>query len=124
MTILNTRKYKPVLRNFQAELSSAMDIWWGICVLFMSLAILEYAYLLRARLSIGTVPAKCTVKRIGTIDANNAKKRGIILRSEQDYKNWCRRMDGKTMVALLVGFLGTVALYGVVSLCSADSNKF
>ena len=99
-----------------------MDVWWGICVLFMSMAILEYAYLLRKRMSLGPLPVKWTYQRPGKdkefIQTKEPKKD---ITSEEEYKQWANRVDGVSLVASVSGFCFVTVVYGAICLSRRQS---
>ena len=97
-----------------------MDVWWGICVFFMTAAILEYAYLLRARLRIGPIPIRWAVRRSWKV--SNAAKGDVerAMTADEEYKLWCKKFDGRALVFTALGYMSTTGIYAMVNL----SRKF
>ena len=79
----------------------------------MSLAILEYAFLLRARMALGALPVKWTFKRVRPAGKEKSLKDMTAEDSERQYKEWSNKIDRRSLVVSLCGYCLTVLLYGL-----------
>ena len=95
-----------------------MDLWWGLCIAFMSLAILEYAFLLKVKMDLdtsvktGVTPTSTSLSNDGkkgnneTVTEKRGRKRGV---KSVGFKPWAKRIDKLFLGISLVGYF-TVTL--------------
>ena len=92
-----------------------MDLWFGICIAFMSVAILEYAFLLKIKMDLDTSTKQemsLNGKRVTDMRTREKKKAVKTI----GFRMWAKRIDKLFLFISLAGYLLVTMIYSIVYL--------